>query len=194
MDTPADPYELFGRWYAEAEASEPRVPDAMALATADAAGAPSVRQVLLKAWDHRGFVFYTNLTSRKGRELAANPRAALNIHWKSLCRQVQVRGAVEPVSDEQADAYFASRARASRIGAWASRQSHPMQGRDEFEARIAKYTERFDDGEVPRPPFWSGFRVLPEAIEFWEDRDFRLHDRVEYVRDGDGWTLTTLYP
>ena len=194
MDTPVDPYELFGRWFTDAEETEPRVPNAVAVATADAQGRPSVRQVLLKAWDERGFVFYTNLGSRKGRELAENPWAALNFHWKTRMRQVQVRGRVEQVSDEQADAYFKTRARASRIGAWASKQSQPMGARGEFEKRIAKYTARYAAGEVPRPEFWSGFRVVPDVIEFWEDKQFRLHLRFAYERTEDGWRIVELYP
>jgi len=194
MDTPTDPYALFARWFDEAKATEPRVPDAVALATADADGRPSARQVLLKAFDERGFVFYTNLGSRKASELAANPFAAMNFHWKTQQRQVQVRGAIEPVSDAQADAYFASRARASQIGAWASKQSQPLGGRGEFEARIAKYTAKFGIGAVPRPPFWSGFRLKPDVIEFWEDRNFRLHLRHAYTRTAQGWDIGELYP
>ena len=194
MNTPADPYELFDRWFAEAKETEPRVPEAVAVATADAQGRPSVRQVLLKAVDSRGFVFYTNLGSLKATDLGANPHAAMNFHWKTQSRQVQVRGACVPVSDDEADAYFASRARTSKIGAWASKQSQPMEGRGEFERRIAKYTARFGIGEVPRPPFWSGFRIEPDVIEFWEDRTFRLHLRHAYQRTETGWTITELYP
>jgi len=194
MDTPADPYELFDRWFAEAKETEPRVPEAVAVATADSQGRPSVRQVLLKAVDSRGFVFYTNLGSRKASEAVVNPFAAMNFHWKTQSRQVQVRGACVPVSNEEADAYFATRARASKIGAWASKQSQPMEGRGEFESRIAKYTARFGLGDVPRPPFWSGFRIEPDVIEFWEDRSFRLHLRHAYQRTESGWTITELYP
>ena len=188
------PYALFAEWMAEAEAHEPNDPNAMALATADAEGRPSVRMVLLKGWDENGFVFYTNLESRKGRELAENPFAALCLHWKSLKRQVRAEGKIEPVSPAEADAYFASRARTSQIGAWASRQSRPLQGRFELEARIAEYTARFALGAVPRPDFWSGFRLRPERLEFWRDRPFRLHDRFCYRHDGEQWQIEHMFP
>jgi pyridoxamine 5'-phosphate oxidase len=189
-----DPIALFNSWYAEATEREPTLPDAVALATADAAGRPSARMVLLKGADERGFVFYTNTESRKGQELAARSQAALCFHWKSLLRQVRVEGVVSIVSDDEADAYFASRARASQIGAWASKQSRPMEGRFEFEKRIAQFTAKYAIGAVPRPEFWTGYRIEPEAIEFWQDRKFRLHDRIVYHRAADGWTTERLYP
>lgn len=192
--TPTDPFALFGQWMAEAEASEINDPNAMALATADAQGRPSLRMVLLKDAGPDGFVFYTNLESRKGGELAENPHAALLFHWKSLRRQIRVEGPVLPVSDAEADAYYASRARTSQIGAWASKQSRPLQGRFELEKRVAEYTAKFGFGAVPRPAHWSGFRVVPERIEFWQDKPFRLHDRFVFTRDGDGWTVTPLFP
>jgi len=195
-----DPFDLFADWLAEAEAHEPNDPNAMALATASAGGAPSVRMVLLKgvdgaAADPRGFVFYTNLESRKGAQLAENAQAALCFHWKSLRRQVRVEGAVAPVSDAEADAYFESRPRGSRIGAWASQQSRPLAGRGELVRRVAEVGARHAVGRVPRPPYWSGFRLVPARIEFWRDRPFRLHDRLVYHRDdGGAWTTQRLYP
>ena len=184
----------FRDWFTQAEKKEINNPNAMSLATADRAGVPSVRIVLLKEYDERGFVFYTNLTSRKGIELKENPVASLCFHWKSMDRQVRIEGRVELVSDEQADAYFASRPRSSRIGAWASKQSQTMEGRFEFEARIAKYTARFGVGEVPRPDFWSGFRLIPNRIEFWNEYAFRLHDRNVFIHDGTDWHPEKLYP
>jgi pyridoxamine 5'-phosphate oxidase len=200
--TPADfteagePFSLFAAWFEEAKASESTDPNGMAVATVDSDGMPNVRMVLLKGVDARGFVFYTNLESRKGQELAATPKAALLFHWKSLTRQVRVRGPVERVTDAEADAYFATRARLSQIGAWASRQSSPLESRLAFEKAVAVATARYAIGTVPRPPFWSGFRVLPLSMEFWHDRPFRLHDRVEYRRETfDGpWNKTRLYP
>ena len=189
-----DPHALFEEWLAEARTSEPNDPTAMALATADAQGRPSVRMVLLKGHDARGFVFYSNLDSRKGGELAANPNAALLFHWKSLRRQVRVEGPVERVSDAEADAYFASRARESQLGAWASDQSRPLDRREIFEARYAEMAAQFDGGDVPRPPRWSGWRVMPERIEFWSDRAFRLHERRLFTRAGEGWSEGLLYP
>jgi pyridoxamine 5'-phosphate oxidase len=189
-----NPFELFRSWLAEAEPGEPNDPNAVALATADARGRPSVRMVLLKDVDERGFVFYTNLESRKGEQLAANPFAAMVFHWKSLRRQVRIEGAVEAVSPGEADAYFDSRARESRIGAWASRQSRPMEGRWDLEKRVARYTAEFGFGAIPRPPHWSGFRLIPERIEFWRDRPFRLHERILYERADTAWTVTRLYP
>ncbi len=178
----------------EAEASEPEDPNAMALATADADGLPDVRMVLLKGFDANGFVFYTNVDSAKGEELAANPKAALVLHWKSLRRQIRARGPVERVSDEEADAYFASRRRESRLGAIASRQSRPLADRQTLMDEVAVLDERFGEGPVPRPSNWTGFRIVPTAIEFWQNGEFRLHDRVRFVRDGEGWRGQRLYP
>ncbi len=190
----ADPLRLFEQWLAEAEAHEINDPNAMSLATATPEGRPSVRAVLLKGADERGFVFYTNFDSRKGGELHANPNAALLFHWKSLRRQVRIEGSVEPVSDAEADAYFASRARVSRLGALASDQSRPMPSRAEFERRVAEADAKYPGDTVPRPAHWSGMRVRPEAMEFWQDMPFRLHDRRLYARAGDTWSRSTLYP
>ena len=191
-----NPTDLFSKWFEDAKASETGDPNAMALGTSTPDGKPSVRMVLLKDFDDAGFVFYTNLTSRKGGELLANPNAALCFHWKSLTRQVRVEGPLVPVTDEEADAYFASRPKLSRIGAWASKQSSVLESRYELEGRIAKYTARFNIGEVPRPEFWSGFRLSPRAIEFWQQEEFRLHDRLVYRRDseGDSWRTERLFP
>lgn len=189
-----DPIALFDSWFAEARGSEPNDPEAMALATVDGAGQPSVRMVLLKGHGPGGFVFYTNLDSRKGEDLAANRRAALLFHWKTLRRQVRVEGAVTPVSDEEADAYFASRGRESRLGAWASDQSRPLESRSLFEARFHEVRDRFEGGDVPRPPRWSGFRVVPQRIEFWRDREHRLHERRVFVRTEQGWDEGLLFP
>ncbi len=189
-----DPISLFREWLGEAEASEPVNPNAMALATASPDGKPSVRMVLLKGVDEKGFVFYTNTESRKGRELVENTEASLCFYWKSLARQVRVDGAVETVTKEEADAYFASRDRMAKIGAWASKQSRPMEGTFELEKRAAEFTAKFNIGEVPRPEFWSGFRVIPHTIEFWKEQLFRLHDRLVYHRSDDGWTTERLFP
>jgi pyridoxamine 5'-phosphate oxidase len=189
-----DPVALFAAWMREAEAAEPEDPNAMALATADADGLPDVRVVLLKAFDERGFVFYTNSQSAKGEELTANPQAALVLYWKSLRRQIRARGPIERVTEAEADAYFASRRRESRIGAVVSQQSRPLADRQTMMREVAAVTERLGDAPVPRPPHWTGFRILPVSIEFWQNGDFRLHDRVRFVRDGEGWRGTRLYP
>jgi pyridoxamine 5'-phosphate oxidase len=189
-----DPHKLFDQWLAEARLAEPNDPTAMALATADAAGRPSVRMVLMKGHDPRGFVFYSHFDSRKGEELAANPRAALLFHWKALRRQVRIEGPVEPVSDAEADAYFASRGRDSQLGAWASDQSRPLDVRATFEARYETMRRRFEGGDVPRPPRWAGWRVVPERIEFWDDRPHRLHERRLFTPAGEGWSEGLLYP
>ena len=189
-----DPFALFDAWYAEAKAVEINDPEAMAIATAKADGASSVRIVLLKGHGPDGFTFYTNADSRKGNELAANPRASLLFHWKALRRQVRVEGTVEEVGAQEADAYFASRSRDSQLGAWASEQSRPLDKRETFEARYEEVKRRFEGRDVPRPPRWTGFRVKPERMEFWSDRPHRLHERRLFVRDGDGWTEGLLYP
>jgi len=191
-----DPLALFSDWLAAAREKEPNDPNAVALATADEAGMPDVRMVLLKEFDARGFVFYTNTQSIKGRQLGVNPQAALCFHWKSLRRQVRLRGTVSPVSDAEADAYFASRARDSRIGAWASHQSQPLESRFALQKEIARYAARFGVSEVPRPPHWTGYRLAPSRIEFWRDRPFRLHDRLVFERaePGSTWTTERLYP
>ena len=189
-----DPIARFRAWLAEAEVSEPNDPNAMALATADADGHPSVRMVLLKGLSDAGFVFYTNQQSRKGGELAENPHAALLFHWKSLRRQVRVEGRVEPVSDAEADAYFASRGRSSQLGAWASDQSRTLADRATLEAKLEDVKTRFGDSTVPRPPHWSGYRVVPQRIEFWSDGNARLHHREVFEREGGGWTMRLLNP
>ena len=196
-DGDQDPIALMRDWLAEAAKAEPVNPSAAALATTGADGAPSVRMVLLRGLDARGMVFYTNLESRKALELAANPRAALCFYWKSLGRQLRAEGPVALLDDDEADAYFATRDRGSRIGAWASKQSRPLESRRALEKQVAKFTAKFVVGEVPRPDFWSGFRLDPDAIEFWTQGTFRLHQRIAYRREagsGGGWTMERLYP
>ena len=189
-----DPFKLFDAWLAEARTTEPNDAEAMAFASADADGRPSVRMVLLRRADSRGFGFFTNLDSRKGRELAENPHGALAIHWKSLRRQVRAEGRVEQVSDAEADEYFASRSRESRVGSWASDQSRPLGSRELFEARYEDVQNRFEGQDVPRPPRWSGFRLIPDRIEFWSDRPHRLHERRLFTAADGGWTEGLLYP
>ena len=191
-----EPLDLFAEWFREAKAGEPSDPNAMSLATVDASGMPNVRMVLLKGFDHRGFVFYTNLESAKGTELSGSPKAAACFHWKSLRRQVRIRGPVTPVTEADADAYFATRPRDSRIGAWASRQSRPLESRFALEKAVATFAAKHVVGEVPRPPFWSGFLIVPRSIEFWRDRPFRLHDRILFTRPSEGapWERARLYP
>jgi pyridoxamine 5'-phosphate oxidase len=191
-----EPLRLFAAWFEDAKRAEPVNPEAMTVATVDADGLPNARMVLLKGFDERGFVFYTNQDSNKGHELAAAPKAALTFYWKSLQRQVRLRGSVEPVSQAEADAYFASRSRMAQIGAWASKQSSALESRLAFEKAIARFTAKYAIGTVPRPPYWSGYRVVPQEIEFWQERPFRLHDRVAFTRPSLNapWTKTRLYP
>jgi pyridoxamine 5'-phosphate oxidase len=191
-----EPLRLFAAWFAEARRAEPVNPEAMTLATVDADGRPNARMVLLKGFDERGFVFYSNAESTKGHELAAAPQAALTFYWKALQRQVRLRGHVEAVSDAEADAYFATRSRMAQIGAWASKQSTALESRLAFEKAVARCTAKFAVGTVPRPPYWVGYRVVPSEIEFWQERQFRLHDRIAFTRGGAGapWTKTRLYP
>jgi pyridoxamine 5'-phosphate oxidase len=189
-----DPMALFRAWLSEAEAAEPIDPNAMVLATAAPNGQPSARMVLLKGADPRGFVFYTSRDSRKGQELAANPRAALLFYWKSLGRQVRIEGTVTEIDAAEADAYFASRPRLSRLGAWASAQSHPLTARAELERKLAEFEARYPGDEIPRPPYWVGYRLRPERFEFWQNMPYRLHDRTVFLRAQDGWTTMKLYP
>jgi pyridoxamine 5'-phosphate oxidase len=189
-----EPFVKFAQWFAEAEESEPNDPNAMILATATAAGKPSARTVLLKAWDERGFVFYTNLESRKSVEIKENPNAALLFHWKSRRRQIRIEGQVALVEDTQADAYYATRPRGSRLGAWASAQSRPLKDRETFERDLANVEARVPDETIPRPPFWSGWRLRPDHFEFWQDQQYRLHDRLTFARTTTGWLPGRLYP
>jgi pyridoxamine 5'-phosphate oxidase len=189
-----DPFLKFGAWLAEAKASEPDDPNAMTLATVAASGRPAARIVLLKGWDERGFVFYTNLESRKASEIRQNAQVALLFHWKSLHRQIRIEGAVAPVTDAEADAYFASRWRISKLGAWASAQSRPLPSRAVFEAKLAETEARFPGEDIPRPANWSGWRLAPDYFEFWQDREFRLHDRLVFKKTGEGWETGLLYP
>lgn len=189
-----DPFALFTDWMAEARASEINDPNAMSVASVDDSGLPDIRMVLLKDFDARGFVFYTNMESAKGVQLSGNAAAALCLHWKSLRRQVRVRGRVERVADDEADAYFASRARGSQIGAWASNQSREAGSREALEKAVAETQAKYDGQDIPRPTHWGGYRIVPSAIEFWRDRPFRLHDRLLYARTQEGWTRTRLNP
>ncbi|WP_347879842.1 pyridoxamine 5'-phosphate oxidase [Tianweitania aestuarii] len=189
-----NPFEIFGKWLDEATLTEINDPNAVAVATVDPSGMPNVRMVLLKEFDGRGFTFYTNYESAKGQEILSAHKAAMCFHWKSLRRQVRIRGKVERVSDAEADAYYASRPRGSRIGAWASQQSRPLESREALERSVAEVTERYGDGDIPRPPHWSGFRIVPETIEFWRDMPYRLHDRVVFSRQEGDWTTERLFP
>ncbi|MCW3475975.1 pyridoxamine 5'-phosphate oxidase [Limobrevibacterium gyesilva] len=192
--TASEPFSLFRDWFAEAMQSEPKDANAMTLATSTQDGFPSARIVLLKDWDEHGFVFYTNKDSRKGSELRENPHAALLFHWKSLGRQVRIEGPATGVSDAEADAYYASRPRISRLGAWASIQSRPLSERAELERRLAEFEARYPGDDIPRPAYWSGFRIVPSRLEFWQDMPFRLHDRTAFTRDGAGWAVTKIFP
>lgn len=189
-----DPHMLFDAWFAEAQASEPNDPDAVALSTATPDGRPSSRMVLMKKHDARGFTFHTNLDSRKGGEVRGNRFASMLFHWKTLRRQVRIEGEIEPVGEADADAYFATRSRGSQLSAWASDQSRPLESREAFERRYAEVTARFEGGPVPRPPYWSGLRLVPERIEFWRDREYRMHERRLFVRNVEGWTESLLFP
>ena len=194
IDPDGDPLALFGLWLGHAREREPNDPNAMALASVGADGMPSVRMVLLKDWGEDGFAFYTNTQSRKARELAENRKAALLFYWKSLRRQIRIEGMVAAVEADEADAYFATRPRQSQLGAWASAQSQPLESRWALETAVAKYAARYPVGRIPRPPFWSGYRLTPLALEFWQDRPFRLHDRVRFTRSDGGWSGHRLYP
>jgi pyridoxamine 5'-phosphate oxidase len=189
-----DPYDWFAQWFADAVAREPNDPNAMTVATASPEGVPAARILLMKDYDRRGFVFYTNKQSRKGGELAANRHVALLFHWKSLLRQVRIEGVVEDVTEDEANAYYNSRPRVSRLGAWASSQSRPLPERAELERRVAEAEQNYPDDLVPRPPYWSGYRVIPNYFEFWQDMPFRLHDRTIFTPSGDGWTSGKLFP
>lgn len=190
----SDPFERFQSWFEEAKQKEINDPNAMTVASVDASGRPSLRMVLLKGYDERGFVFFTNFESRKGRELLANPQAALLFHWKSLRRQIRIEGSASPVSEAEADEYYHSRPRQSQIGAWASQQSRPLESRFALEKAVAKYAAKHPVGEIPRPPYWSGFRIVPDYFEFWEDKPFRLHDRLVFQRAGGNWRTEKLFP
>lgn len=190
----SDPYIIFDSWYADARATELNDSNAMTIATVDANGRPSARMVLLKGHGRDGFIFYTNQTSRKAQDIAANPHAAILFHWKSQRRQIRIEGRLDSVADAMADAYFATRSRDSQLGAWASDQSQPLDSRATFEARVAEMQARFDGGEVPRPPYWSGYRLSPDYFEFWQDRAHRLHERRIFTKAGDGWEEGLLYP
>jgi len=189
-----DPFAFFAEWFAEAQASEPNDPNAMTVATTDREGHPSARIVLLKEWDEKGFVFYTNKESRKGDELRENPRAALLFFWKSLHRQIRIEGSVEHVTDAEADAYYTTRPRVSRLGAWASIQSRPLAERAILEARVKEFEDKFPGDAIPRPAHWSGYRIVPRYMEFWQDMPFRLHDRTVFTRQGAGWTVGKIFP
>jgi pyridoxamine 5'-phosphate oxidase len=193
-ETIADPFRHFHDWFAEAQRAEPGDVNAMTVATSTREGIPSARIVLLKGWDARGFVFYTNKDSRKGNELSENPHAALLFHWKNLARQIRIEGTVHDVTDAESDAYFASRARISRLGAWASIQSRPLASREILQQRLAEFEARYPDETIPRPPYWSGYRVVPSRLEFWQDMPFRLHDRIVYTRAGDAWSIGRIFP
>ncbi len=193
-ELPGEPYELFAKWYAQAVEQEPNDPNAVAVATADKEGKPHARMMLMKGYDTDGFLFFTNLESNKGVEILANPHVALCFHWKSLLKQIRIEGPVRQVDDEEADSYFNSRPRGSKIGAWASLQSRVVQSREEFEARYKQFQNDFEDKDIPRPPNWTGFRLVPERIEFWQQQEYRLHRRILYKKEGEAWAQEMLYP